>query len=479
MKHSTALIIPNFRWQKADAHVFWYVIPHNMCLIASTIRDLCDIHIIDANTEKYSTGDVKRILTKLQPDVVGITVMMDQFAQSGHLTAKIVREALPNATIIMGGVYPTVNPDLAVIDSNLDYIFMGEAEEGFRDFLLYLWHDKPFPNRGLGYIDKQGAIHIQEKAKAISDLNTLTPAYDLIDFKKYTMNAPRKSVDGPALFPFARIQTSRGCPQNCCFCQVKMISGNRFRPRSPEHILDEIAFLKHTYAIRSLIFDDDNIVTQRSRAMKLFQGMIDRGLAMPWKAIAMAVFRLDEELIALMAKSGCQYFSIAVESGSPRILKEVIQKPVDLEYARKMVAYAKTCGIYVSTNFIIGFPTETWDEIRQTLRYAEELNTDYVKIFTAIPLRHTKLWEMCEKGGYFKDNFSIQDISWNEGQIVSPHFNPSELAFLRAYEWDRINFSTTEKIAKTAQMMQISEEELAQIRIDTRNNALRIIKTSK
>lgn len=481
MRKKIALCIPNFAWQKADQSVSWHVIPYNLCLLAAMLRDLCDIIIIDANTENMDSDCFRKTVAQSKADMVGITVMMDQFAQCGHLAAKLAREALPDTILIMGGVYPTINYDQAILDTNLDYVFRGEGEYGIRDFLNYLWNSEAFPQKGFvwhntsrhaPHTSSNSASTIQERADFIQDLSALPlPAYDLIDFKKYTLHAPRLSVDGPHEFPFARIQTSRGCPQGCCFCQVKEISGNRFRPRSPENIIEEMLWYKNTYGVRSLIVDDDNIVTQRSRAAKLFSLMAEK-VQLPWKAIAMAVFKLDEELIDLMAASGCKYVSIAIESGSRRVLDEIIKKPIDFEYAKKMTAYLQKRGIFVSSNFIIGFPTETWDEIRQTCAFAEELGSDYAKIFTAIPLRHTRLWDLCEETNAFKVGFDQQNISWNCGQICSPHFDDRELTLLRAYEWDRINFSTETKKRKICEMMQITEKELETIRQNTRSTAI-------
>lgn len=475
------LVIPNFRWQKADESARWHVIPYNICLLAAMVRDLCSITIFDANTENLTQEEFKAKLQAAAPDVIGITVMMDQFAISGHCTAKLARESCSKSVILMGGVYATINYDKAVLDANVDYIVRGEGEHALREFLLHLWKGAPFPKRGFvwrsdkGNIEcgtlKNGAV-IQERSDFISDLNSLPlPAYDLVDFKKYTLSAPRRSVDGPYEFPFVRIQTSRGCPQGCCFCQVKEISGNRFRPRSPENIINEIRYFRDNYGVCSLIFDDDNIVTQRSRAVKLFTLLRDE-IKLPWKAIAMAVFKLDEELLGLMAASGCKYMSIAIESGSPRILKDIIRKPVDLNYAKRMTAYAKGLGIFVSANFIIGFPTETWDEVRSTCAFAEELDADYVKIFTAIPLRHTRLWDLCEATGSFTKDFDQMNISWNAGQISSAHFSSRELTLLRAYEWDRINFATPEKRTKIRDMMRVTDEELEDIRKQTRASAM-------
>jgi radical SAM superfamily enzyme YgiQ (UPF0313 family) len=153
------------------------------------------------------------------------------------------------------------------------------------------------------------------------------------------------------------------------------------------------------------------------------------------------------------------------------VLKDIVGKPIDYEQAERMVRLAQSLGIYVAANFIIGFPTETWDEIRQTIHFAEELGVDYMKLFHAIPLRHTRLWELCEREGAFKEGFAQSEIRWNTGQIESEGFNSRDLTILRAYEWDRINFSDPAKRRQTAAMMDVTESELLEIRRKTLANA--------
>jgi radical SAM superfamily enzyme YgiQ (UPF0313 family) len=246
--------------------------------------------------------------------------------------------------------------------------------------------------------------------------------------------------------------------------------GRRFRARSVDNVLKEIEWLRQEYGVSALIFDDDNLYTNTERARGIFQGMIDRHLEMPWSSISVAVFRLDEELLKTMAQSGCGYIDIAIESGAERVLKEVIRKPVDLEHAKNMVRFARGLGIYVAANFIVGFPTETWDEIRATVRFAEELDADYAKVFAAVPLRKTKLWALCEKEKCFKKGFSESGVRWSAGQIETKDFTANDLTILRAYEWDRINFSDPQKRRRTAEMMGISEDELLEIRRRTLRN---------
>jgi radical SAM superfamily enzyme YgiQ (UPF0313 family) len=261
------------------------------------------------------------------------------------------------------------------------------------------------------------------------------------------------------------------------FCQVKSITGNKFRSRSAQNVLDEIQYLKDKYGIKSIVFDDDNFFIESKRAKDILQGMIDRNLVMPWIAIAVALFRLDEELIKLMRASGCEYIDVAIESGTERVLRKIIKKPVNfnLEHA-KLIRLARKEGIYVVANFIVGFPTETWDEIRQTIKLAEDIDVDYVKLFSVIPLRNTELWELCEKEGAFKKDFEESKVRWGLGQTETHEFSANDLTILQAYEWDRINFTSPEKRQRTAARMGITEEELNDIRRKTLNNACKFIK---
>ncbi len=108
-------------------------------------------------------------------------------------------------------------------------------------------------------------------------------------------------------------------------------------------------------------------------------------------------------------------------------------------------------------------------------KYAEEINVNYVKLFSAIPLRNTRLWDLCEKEGVFRKGFNNEDVRWSTGQIETKEFSSNDLTILRAYEWDRINFSTHEKRSRTAEMMDISVDELYTIRRTTINGAHKLI----
>ena len=478
--------MPNFHWIDEDVNALWDLVPWNLCQIAAMVEDISsEVKIIDAYKDNLSKKELADQISRFNPDIVGITVLMDQYGEAAHITTKLVKEVSKNIITVLGGVYATANPERAMQDSNLDYVVIGEGEFVFKQLVGFHSGACELPDRGICFRKKgNGKLDHRGHAAFIKNLDVLPkPAYHLIDFPEYAKGfaaAKRKSVDQPGGYPYARILTSRGCPEKCSFCQVPSLQGSYFRARTPDHVCDEIEWLKKEYGIKSVIFDDDNMYTNKRRAKALFKRMIERNLVMPWTSPATAVFRLDNEAIDLMAKSGCSYINIAIEAGSERVTRDIVLKPLDYEHAKKMVKYAKKKGIFVGANFIIGFPTETWDEIRQTIKVAETLEVDYAKIFIALPLRNTELFDLAKETDSLLMDPTDAKTMWTVGGVIkSEHWSADDLTILRAYEWDRINFSDPKKLKKTANRMGITVDELNVIRRRTMDYAKKIISDRK
>mgnify|MGYP001461980819 CR=1 FL=1 len=483
-KKKVLFVMPNFHWIDEDVNALWDLVPWNLCQIAAVIEDVCtEVKIIDSYKDNLSEKELAKQIAEYKPDIVGLTVLMDQYADVAPITTKIVKNISKDIITVLGGVYAMANPARAMKDKNLDYVVIGEGEYVFKELIGFYSGVCDLPKRGICFRKNgNGKLENRGHSEFIKNLDDLPkPAYHLIDFLSYyNKYNDRKSVDRPATFPYVRIITSRGCPEKCSFCQVPSLQGSYFRARSPDHVCDEIEWLKKEYGIKAIVFDDDNLATNTKRAKALFKKMIDRGLSMPWTYTSTAVFRLDEELIDLMVESGCEYINIAIESGSERVTRDIVLKPLDYHHAKKMVAYAQKKGLFVSGNFIIGFPTETWEEIRKTIDFAEEINVDYAKLFIAIPLRNTEMYDLAERTNSIIQETYDADSMWSVGGLIkSKEWNEDDLTILRAYEWDRINFSKPEKLKKIAKRMAITVEELNQIRRRTLSNAVKAISSRK
>ncbi len=470
-KSKVVFTYPNFNWQKDVGYTKWDIHPYNICLLASIIRDEFDVKIIDANIDNLSKEEFARQLLEYNPKVLGISLITNEYAESGLIAAKIAKETIPGIIVIIGGVSAISNPFFYIKNENIDYLVYGEGETVIKPLLRFFDGKGELPKKGIIY-KKDEIIINKGRSDILFNLDELPlPSYDLIDFHKYISQKQRETTERPRALPYARIRTSRGCPFNCCFCEVSSISGKVMRYRSIQHISEEIDYLVKNYNIKSLTFDDDNLVVNRERAKELFRMMINKNYNLKWQAPGIAVYMLDDELIDLMKRSGCSYINIAIESGNQEVLDKIIHKPLDLEKSKEVIKKLKNSGIDLVANFVIGFPGETWEQVRETIKFAEDIDIDYIKIYIATPFPNTDLYEMSKEKGYLRENYDANKHLWTDGWIKSEYFTFNDLKFLRAYEWDRINFSSPKKRKKIAEMMDVTEERLDEIRRDTLNKA--------
>lgn len=462
------LTYPNQRWYKYDLTTTWNLSPYILCLLTAMLQDKYEIKIVDAQFYNMSEEQFKKEVQDFQPDCVGISVLSSEYAPILDTAAAIVKGVDKDIVTIAGGVHVTTQYYRVLENKDIDYAVRGEGEHVLRDFLAYLNGEGAFPEKGIVFRNENGEVTALPP-DLIHDLDALPlPNYDLVDYPAYINTGPRYGVDSVNVYPYSRILTSRGCYVGCSFCQVESISGKKWRPRSAEKVIDELVFLKKKYGIKAFIIEDDNPFGQKKRTKDMLRLIKERNLNLKWKVAGVAVFMMDEEIFRLMAETGCQMIGMAVESGSERILKEVIGKPVDLKKVPEMIKMAQKYGLYVAANFIIGFPGETWDEILQTIHYAETCGADYCKIYPANPLVGTKLFDMAKKLGLIVGD--PNKVDWRYGRIKSSEFSPKDISILRVYEWDRINFSDPEKRERTANIMGITVEELNEIRKATRDN---------
>ena len=168
--------------------------------------------------------------------------------------------------------------------------------------------------------------------------------------------------------------------------------------------------------------------------------MIERQLNLKFIIQAFAIFTLSDEMLDLMVRAGCQGVNVAIETGNQRVMKEVVHKPVILADIPAKIKKVQDRGLFVLANFIVGYPGETWDEIQDTIRFAEHCGADYIKLFVAVPLKNTKMWDQAVHLGVLDKDENDISVDWRFGQISSNGVDFKNISIVRAYEWDRINF---------------------------------------
>jgi len=471
MRPRVVLVIPNSRWFGKRR---WLVMPYAALILSALLKERFDFSILDANGRNLDAEACDAALRRLDPQFVLVTGGSVEYHRQVHEAISLAKKAGPGAVTSLGGVYATTLPEEAAKDPNVDWLFLYHAEGRVGELLDLLAAGRDAEARtlpGIAYRRADGTVIENPPSHFIGDVPTQAqPDYSLVDLRPYlrqaTMDYQFNSPD-----PSAFVITSYGCPYNCVFCASRTISGRRVAFRPAPDVLREIEYLLETYGVKNLIFLDDALLLNRGRVEELLHALIDRKYGVTWKAASVSAWHLDGELLALMKRAGCTQLTVSVESGSQRVVREVIHKPLDLAIIPPLVTQCRELGISLGANFVNGLPGETWDEIRQTFVFAERCDFDVAHFHIATPLPRTDLYRIGKERGYLPDDFTFLDpkfFGFGAGHLTTEEFTPFELAVLRAFEWDRINFSTPEKIERVARLYNTSVEALREHRRQTR-----------
>lgn len=468
------LFIPNTRWYGKQP---WLLVPHSALILTSILKEEFDFCILDANAADLSEEECLARLREMNPQIFLVSGVSVEYFEQYHKSFELAKTVNRDCITVFGGIYPTVMGEEALEDPNIDYIFVGHAEGRAPEFLQLLLNDEHERARrlaGIGFRDEAGGCIINPVSSFLPDLETtmatVKPDYSLIDVKTYLQQQTRDynyNFDGPT----AILLTSYGCKYNCVFCAARTIRGKGVVFRPTADVLEEIEWLMREHGIKHLSFLDECFFAERKHAETIMNAFIDRNYNLTWKMPNVSAWHLDDELLELMKKSGCKMITVSVESGSERVLHEIIRKPLKLDIFPKIIKGCRELDIDVAANFVIGLPGETWEEIRQTFRVAEELDFDLCAFHIATPYPKTDLYKIAKEQQLLPEDFDFRNPKYfgtSYGFITTSEFTPFELMVLRAFEWDRINFKTPEKVAKAARLMNMTVEQLKEHRKQTR-----------
>ena len=336
------------------------------------------------SSKNYLTEFADYIL-KTAPDIVGISCLDTSFLNTVVLS-KAIKKQNKNIKIILGGPGIFYNySDLMTHFSCIDYCITGEGEIALDKLIDYFTGNITIDQvPGLAY-RKKGHILTGKPAEFV-DINCLP----YLDLNLYDI--PADSLESMAC------ETGRGCPYKCTFCSTTAFWGNCFRVKDPERIAREIEYYCSRYKkISHFDFHShDNFLTHKNYIKKLYHELEKRNLNISWNCSS-RIDQLDDEFIELLKKSRCNYIDCGPESGSSRIRK-LINKDINYKAFITNIEKLVSHKIGVAVNFMFGFPTETIEDLEQTLEQAckiVDLKADIVFCFLS-PIKGTEIYEQFE-----------------------------------------------------------------------------------
>ncbi len=366
--------------------------PVELMYLASVAREAgWEPKIKDYSLKSETLEDFTRDLKEFNPDylLVNVTTPTLETDINACCVAKVVN---PNIKIIVTGAYfLTFDKEILEKSHCIDFIIRGESEETFREILEGRLLNEIL---GLTYRDND-IVKSNSERPFIENLDSLPfPARDLVDndfFKRPDNNKVQ-----------AIIKVSRGCPYHCFFCLATEVSGSKVRMRSPKNIVDEIIECVEKYKITNFVFWSDVFDFDKKWVLALCEEIKDSNLHIVWSANTRADL-VNEELVDAMYKAGCRLVSMGVESGSQDILDKM-GKNITLSQVREAVKLFKKHKIKIYNYFVLGLPWETERDIKKTIDFAIELDSEFVSFYTATALPGTKFYH------YIKDT-GLGDLS--------------------------------------------------------------------
>ncbi len=386
--------------------------PTDLMYLAS-IAESCGF---EAMIRDYSQGgNFDKDLREFRPDYIVANVSTPTF-QSDMTALKNAKEILKTVCIIVKGApFITYNTNAIYENIFIDYVIMGEAEFTLRDILNGVPDEDIL---GICY-RKNFQAEKNEKRPFIENLDLIPfPARHLVDNSIYTRPDNGKVQ--------AVIKVSRGCPFHCFFCLATPVSGSKVRVRSAENIVAELRECVEKYNIRNFVFWSDIFNFDREWTLNLCKKIIESGLKITWSSNTRAD-TMDDEMASLMYKSGCRLVSLGVESGSQMMLDH-IGKKITLDDIRNTVKILKKNKIKIYNYFVIGLPWETEETVEETVKFAIELDSNFISFYTATPLPGTKYFAYAMVNKLVEGNLDFRNAYYQP--VVKSH----ELSRERIFE---------------------------------------------
>jgi radical SAM superfamily enzyme YgiQ (UPF0313 family) len=287
-----------------------------------------------------------------EAEVYGFSSLCSSYPVTIRIAASVKR-LQPDCTILLGGPQASV-VDLRTLEAFpfIDFVLRGEADETLPLLIKELSEDGRFSTvPGLTYRGPFGPIR-NPPAPVIEDLDSLPlPAYHL--------------AAGLDSLPSVPLELGRGCPFSCTFCSTNDFFRRKFRLKSPQRVLADMRAIAAQFGARRFDLVHDMFTVDRRRVVAFCNHMIESGEGFAWECSARTDC-VDEELLELMARAGCDGIFFGVETGSRRMQK-IIEKDLDPDRAKVMIATAERLGISTTVALITGFPEENWSDLRETV----------------------------------------------------------------------------------------------------------------
>lgn len=405
----------------------------------------------------------EKLISDLKPDVVGISISSSVCVRDAVAVSKRIKKC--GVPLIWGGSFVTMDAECAVRSGLPDYVSVGEGEFTWLELADALRDGTP-PEDVPGLMYLRGGEVVSSPERPLCPLSELEPLdWSLISPEHYIQRYIHCSR---MIFTYA----SKGCTSRCTFCTNPLLHRCAYRIRPIDHVMADIEYLVKNHGIDGIYFSDECWCARREDAEEFCRQIKERGLNIHWGAqLSLGIY--SEKELRMMYDAGCRWLLFGIESGSHDILQQMkkIRKPgIELE----TIHLCNKIGISVVASFIAGFPGETPEQLRDTVRIAIQLSKEIVSFchFTLMP--GSEMYRNLLSDGKVAPKKRFADWSraaaTNRVDVNYSQVPPKELRVVRAsFRWNNFKKTPDEKKEHAVAAVAVTDtlRNLARRRIST------------
>jgi anaerobic magnesium-protoporphyrin IX monomethyl ester cyclase len=394
-------------------------IPLTFVYLAGAVRDAGFKPVIyDAMTKRHSHRQIRKEIKRVNPAYVATTAITSTVLDALEVL-KSAKDVNPAITTIIGGVHPNFMFREMLENAYVDYVVRGEGEESLSELLLSLKKGGNLKNvKGVSY-RSDGKVVSTPPRPFINDLDALSTAWDLIDWKDYRYFVIPKSRLGS-------VSTSRGCSHDCTFCSQQKFWHQSWRGRRPEIVVKEIVGLFHDYGVNVFLFPDEHPTHDRDRWEKMLDLLIEKdlGIYLLMETRAEDIVR-DKDILWKYKKAGVIHIYIGVEATDQETL-DLIKKDVSVQVGVEAIRLIHEHDMITETSFLLGFPHETKKSVARTLKLSKVYNPDFAHYLALAPWPYADMYKELEP------HIAVKD--YRKYNLIDPVIKPEKMS-LKAIDW--------------------------------------------
>ena len=351
--------------------------------------------ILDFNVEDMKDGPFERLLRSRDWLLVGISFMTNQFAEAARIAA-VMKRVLPQTLLAAGGPHPSSVPDRTLREiPALDAVVRGEGEETLCDLAEAATGQKGCDGIA-GVCFRRGEKIVDNGCRELlTDLDALPyPGWRHLTMAGYSVFSIDARNGGVPVFA---LLSSRGCPNECVFCDSHTIFGRRFRARSAGNLVAEIMDLHEKFGMLQFDFVDDLFTLRKDRVLEFCERIRRTGVPFRWMANA-RVNTVDRQMLQAMKDAGCIRVDFGVETGDP-VVRRLMRKNITDEQIVSAHKTARDAGLSTGSFVMVGNLGETKNSARMTVDLMKEIGDD-VMVAIACPFPGTELYRIATDKGW-------------------------------------------------------------------------------